>query len=151
MENDFLQEFINQATKENEAKIAQEKRKKHFQEIGRKGGLKKKTSQQFSKVISVRLTEKEFDEIEKQASKYHLKISKYVRMILTEKELKINEFKTEEILLQYGNHFIRIKNLLRHRAFSEFENKKQILHEIENITILIYQYLYEKQNKQNPT
>jgi hypothetical protein len=27
MENDFLQEFINQATQENEAKIAQEKRK----------------------------------------------------------------------------------------------------------------------------
>ena len=114
-------------------------------------GLKKKTSQQFSKVISVRLTEKEFDEIEKQASKYHLKISKYARMILTEKELKINEFKTEEVLLQYGNHFIRIKNLLRHRAFSEFENKKQILHEIENVTKLIYQYLYEKQNKQKPT
>jgi hypothetical protein len=38
-------------------------------------------------------------------------------MILTEKELKINEFKTEEVLLQYGNHFIRIKNLLRHRDF----------------------------------
>ena len=72
-------------------------------------------------------------------------------MILTEKELKINEFKTEEVLLQYGNHFIRIKNLLRHKTFSEFENKKQILHEIENVTKLIYQYLYEKQNKQNPT
>ena len=75
----------------------------------KKRRFKKKTSQQFSKVISVRLTEKEFDEIEKQASKYHLKISKYVRMILNRKELKINEFKTEEILLQYGNHFIRIK------------------------------------------
>ena len=49
------------------------------------------------------------------------------------KRIKINEFKTEEVLLQYGNHFIRIKNLLRHRAFSEFENKKQILHEIENV------------------
>ena len=42
MEKDFLQEFIHQATKENEAKIAQEKRKKHFQELGRKGGLKTK-------------------------------------------------------------------------------------------------------------
>ena len=42
MEKDFLQEFINQATKENEVKIAQEKRKKYFQELGRKGGLKTK-------------------------------------------------------------------------------------------------------------
>ena len=151
MQDQFFKDFFEKARLEKEKLDDEKKRKKHFQEIGRKGGLKKKTSQQFSKIISVRLTEKEFDEIEKQASKYHLKISKYVRMILTEKELKINEFKTEEILLQYGNHFIRIKNLLRHRAFSEFENKKQILHEIENITKLIYQYLYEKQNKQKPT
>ncbi|WP_322545258.1 plasmid mobilization protein [Elizabethkingia miricola] len=151
MENDFLKNFIFQISKQQEQKDAEEKRKKHFQTIGRKGGLKKKTSGQFSKVVSVRLTEKEFEEIEKQASKYNLKISKYLRLILTEKELKINEFKTDEVLLQYGNHFIRIKNLLRHHEFSEFENKKQILHEIEIVTNLIYQYLYEKQNKQKPT
>ncbi|MCL1667519.1 special sigma factor [Elizabethkingia ursingii] len=151
MENDFLKNFILQISKQQEQKDAEEKRKKHFQTIGRKGGLKKKTSGQFSKVVSVRLTEKEFEEIEKQASKYNLKISKYLRLILTEKELKINEFKTDEVLLQYGNHFIRIKNLLRHHEFSEFENKKQILHEIEIVTNLIYQYLYEKQNKQKPT
>ncbi len=30
MKNDFLQEFINQATQENEVKIAQEKRKNIF-------------------------------------------------------------------------------------------------------------------------
>ena len=65
MEKDFLEEFVKKALEENEKKEDGEKRKKHFQEIGRKGGLKKKTSQQFSKVISVRLTEKEFDEIEK--------------------------------------------------------------------------------------
>ena len=87
MENDFLKEFIHQATKENEAKIADEKRKKHFRELGWKGGLKKKTSQQYSKVVSVRLTEKEFEEIETLSSKYNLKISKYLRLILTEKEL----------------------------------------------------------------
>ncbi|MBH2024842.1 MAG: special sigma factor, partial [Flavobacteriales bacterium] len=40
MEKDFLQEFIYQVAKENEANIAQEKRKKYFQELGRKGGLK---------------------------------------------------------------------------------------------------------------
>lgn len=151
MEKDFLKDFVFQISKQQEQKDAEEKRKKYFQNIGRKGGLKKKTSQQFSKVVSVRLTEKEFEEIEKQASKYNLKISKYLRLLLNEKELKINEFKTDEVLLEYGNHFIRIKNLLRLREFSEFENKKQILHEIEAVTNLIYQYLYEKQNKHNHT
>ncbi len=148
MENDFLKDFILQISKQQEQKNADERRKKHFQTIGRKGGLKKKTSQQFSKVVSVRLTEKEFEEIGKQASKYNLKISKYLRLLLTEKELRINEFKTDQVLLQYGNHFVRIRNLLRHREFSEFENKKEILREIENVTQLIYQYLYEKQNTQ---
>ncbi len=148
MENDFLKDFILQISKQQEQKDADERRKKHFQTIGRKGGLRKKTSQQFSKVVSVRLTEKEFEEIEKQASKYNLKISKYLRLLLTEKELRINEFKTDQVLLQYGNHFVRIRNLLRHREFSEFENKKEILREIENVTQLIYQYLYEKQNTQ---
>ena len=58
MEKDFLEEFVNQATQENEAKIAQEKRKKYFRELGKKGGLNTKASLQFSKVISVRVTEK---------------------------------------------------------------------------------------------
>ena len=49
MEKDFLEEFVKKALEENEKKEDGEKRKKHFQEIGRKGGLKKKTSQQFSK------------------------------------------------------------------------------------------------------
>ena len=151
MKNDFLQEFINQATQENEVKIAQEKRKKHFQELGRKGGLKTKENKKLDKVISIRMTHSEYENLLQKQEKYPLKLSTYIRNVLFEKELKINEFKTEEILLQYVNHFIRIKNLLRHRAFSEFENKKQILHEIENITKLIYQYLYEKQNKQKPT
>ena len=151
MKNDFLQEFINQATQENEAKIAQEKRKKHFRELGRKGGLKTKENKKLDKVISIRMTHSEYENLLQKQEKYPLKLSTYIRNVLFEKELKINEFKTEEVLLQYGNHFIRIKNLLRHRAFSEFENKKQILHEIENVTKLIYQYLYEKQNKQKPT
>jgi len=147
MKNDFLQEFINQATQENEVKIAQEKRKKHFRELGKKGGLKKKTSQQFSKVISVRVTEKEFQEIENKASKYHLKTSKYVRLILTEKELKINEFKTDEILLQFGNNFKKITNLLRNREWTVFENKKEILAKIETTVDLIHHYLYSKIQK----
>lgn len=147
MEKDFLEEFVNQATQENEAKIAQEKRKKYFRELGKKGGLKTKTSLQFSKVISVRVTEKEFEEIEKKASEYHLKISKYVRLILTEKEIKINEFKTDEILLQFGNNFKKITNLLRNREWTVFENKKEILAKIETTVDLIHQYLYTKVHK----
>ena len=46
MEKDFLEEFVKKALEENEKKEDGEKRKKHFREIGRKGGLKKKTSQQ---------------------------------------------------------------------------------------------------------
>ena len=147
MEKDFLEEFINQATQENETKIAQEKRKKHFRELGKKGGLKTKTSLQFSKVISVRVTEKEFEEIEKKASEYHLKISKYVRLILTEKEIKINEFKTDEILLQFGNNFKKITNLLRNREWTVFENKKEILAKIETTVDMIHHYLYSKIQK----
>ena len=147
MEKNFLEEFVKKALEENEKKEDGEKRKKHFQEIGRKGGLKKKTSQQFSKIISVRLTEKEFDEIEKQASKYHLKISKYVRLILTEKEIKINEFKTDEILLQFGNNFKKITNLLRNREWTVFENKKEILAKIETTVDMIHHYLYSKIQK----
>ena len=147
MEKDFLEEFINQATQENETKIAQEKRKKHFRELGKKGGLKKKTSQQFSKVISVRVTEKEFQEIENKASKYHLKTSKYVRLILTDKELKINEFQIDEILLQFGNNFKKITNLLRNREWTVFENKKEILAKIETTVDMIHHYLYSKIQK----
>ena len=147
MEKDFLEEFVNQATQENEAKIAQEKRKKYFRELGKKGGLKTKTSLQFSKVISVRVTEKEFEEIEKKASEYHLKISKYVRLILTVKEIKINEFKTDEILLQFGNNFKKITNLLRNREWTVFENKKEILAKIETTVDMIHHYLYSKIQK----
>jgi len=90
------------------------------------------------------VTEKEYSEIYKKAETLNLKLSKYVRMVLTEKELKINEFKTDEVLLRYGNHFIRITNLLRNREWNEFENKKQILEEIQTATKLIREYLYQK-------
>ena len=112
--------------------------------IGRKGGLAKKQSAKYSKIISTKVTEKEYSEIYKKAETLNLKLSKYVRMVLTEKELKINEFKTDEVLLRYGNHFIRITNLLRNREWNEFENKKQILEEIQTATKLIREYLYQK-------
>ena len=147
MGKDFLQEFIHQATQENEAKIAQEKRKKHFQELGRKGGLKTKENKKLDKVISIRMTNSEYEILIKKQEKYPLKLSTYIRNVLFEKELKINEFQTDEVLLQYGNHFKKISNLLRNREWSVFENKKEILLRIEILIELIHQYLYSKIQK----
>lgn len=147
MEKDFLQEFINQATKENEVKIAQEKRKKCFQELGRKGGLKTKENKKLDKVISIRMTNSEYEILLQKQEKHPLKLSTYIRNILFEKELKINEFQTDEVLLEYGMHFKKITNLLRNREWNVFENKKEILLRIENLIELIHQYLYSKIQK----
>ena len=147
MEKDFLQEFINQATKENEARIAEEKRKKHFQELGRKGGLKTKENKKLDKVISIRMTNAEYEILLQKQEKHPLKLSTYIRNVLFEKELKINEFHTDEVLLQYGTHFKKITNLLRNREWNVFENKKEILVRIENLIELIHRYLYSKTQK----
>ena len=147
MEKDFLQEFIHQATQENEAKIAQEKRKKYFQELGRKGGLKTKEYKKLDKVISIRMTNEEYETLIQKQKKYHLKLSTYIRNVLFEKELKVNEFQTDEILLKFGNNFKKITNLLRNREWNVFENKKEILEKIENLIGLIHQYLYSKTQK----
>lgn len=147
MQNDFLQELINQANKENEAKIAQEKRKKHFQELGRKGGLKTKENKKLDKVISIRMTNSEYEILIQKQKEYPLKLSTYIRNVLLEKELKINEFQTDETLLQFGTHFKKITNLLRNREWNVFENKKEILAKIENVVDLIHQYLYSKIQK----
>ena len=122
MEQDFLMNFITKIQQEQEQKDAEEKRKNHFRTIGKKGGLAKKKSALFSKTISAKLTQREFEAIKEKAKKQNLKISQYVRLILTERELKINEFKTDEVLLSYGNNFKRIKNLLRNHEFSNLEN-----------------------------
>ena len=147
MEKDFLQEFIHQVAKENETKIAQEKRKKHFQELGRKGGLKTKQNKKLDKVISIRMTNSEYEILLQKQEKHPLKLSTYIRNILFEKELKINEFQTDEVLLQYGAHFKKITNLLRNREWNAIENKKEILMRIENLIELIHQYLYIKIQK----
>ena len=143
MEQDFLTNFITKIQEEQEEKNAEEKRKNYFKTIGKKGGLAKKKSALFSKTISAKLTEKEFEILRIKAEKLNLKISKYVRLVLTEKELKVNEFKTDEVLLSYGNNFNRIKNLLRNREFSSLENKAEVMREIEGVTKLIYNYLYQ--------
>ena len=41
------------------------------------------------------------------------------------------------------NNLNRIKNLLRNREFSSLENKAEIMREIEGVTKLIYNYLYQ--------
>ena len=147
MEQDFLTNFITKIQQEQEQKDAEEKRKNYFKTIGKKGGLAKKKSALFSKTISAKLTEKEFEILKIKAEKLNLKISKYVRLVLTEKELKVNEFKTDEVFLSYGNNFNRIKNLLRNREFSSLENKAEIMREIEGVTKLIYNYLYQNRTR----
>ena len=147
MEQDFLTNFITKIQQEQEQKDTEEKRKNYFKTIGKKGGLAKKKSALFSKTISAKLTEKEFEILRIKAEKLNLKISKYVRLVLTEKELKVNEFKTDEVLLSYGNNFNRIKNLLRNREFSSLENKVEIMREIEEVTKLIYNYLYQNRTR----
>ena len=150
MENrnsDFLKNIITKSTEQKMQKVIAEKRKKYFQDLGRKGGLKKKSNLQLTKIISFRLTELEYEESQKKSQKYNLKLSAYARMIHLQKELKINEFKIDEILLQYGNNSKRITNLLRHREWTVFENKKEILTKIETTNDLMYQYLYSKMNQ----
>jgi len=147
MEKDFLEELIIGITNENETKIAQEKRKKYFKELGRKGGLKTKENKKLDKVISIRMTNSEYEILIQKQKKYPLKLSTYIRNILFEKELKINEFQTDEVLLQYGTNFKKISNLLRNREWNVFENKKEILVRIENLIGLIHQYLYSKTQK----
>ena len=149
MKTDNLKIFIDKMAQEKEQKINAEKRKKHFQEIGRKGGLKTKTEQQLSKVVSFRLTDLEYEDSQQKAQKFSLKLSAYSRMVHLENELKVNEFETDKMLLNYGNNFVRISNLLRNREWNMFENKKEILKEIQEILYLIRQYLYSKMNERN--
>ncbi|MFC0342838.1 plasmid mobilization protein [Epilithonimonas hispanica] len=150
MENDFLKSFVLKVSREQEQKKETENRKKYFRELGKKGGLKKKSGNHLSRVVSVRFTEKEFKFLEDEAKKYSLKISTFLRMVATKEELKVNQFETDKILLEYGNNFIRITNLLRNSEWSAFENKKNILLEIETVLNLIKQYLYQKiQEREN--
>lgn len=149
MKDDFLKNIITKAAEQKVQKINAEKRKKHFQEIGRKGGLKTKSEQQLSKVVSFRLTDLEYEDSQEKAQKFNLKLSAYSRMIHVGKELKINEFKIDEILLQYVNNSKKITNLMRHREWNMFENKKEILAKIETTNDLMYQYLYSKMDERN--
>ncbi len=149
MKTDNLKMFIDKMAQENERKMNAEKRKKHFQEIGRKGGLKKKSEQQLSKVISFRLTDLEYEDSQKKAQEFNLKLSAYSRMVHLQKELKVNEFEIDKTLLNYGNNFTRITNLLRNREWNMFQNKKRILMEIQEVIDLIRQYLYSRMNDKN--
>ena len=149
MKADNLKNFIDKMAQENERKMNAEKRKKHFQEIGRKGGLRKKSEQQLSKVISFRLKDFEYEDSQKKAKEFNLKLSSYTRMDHLQKELKVNEFEIDKTLLNYGNNFARITNLLRNREWNMFQNKKRILMEIQEVIDLIRQYLYSRMNDKN--
>ena len=147
--NDFLKNIITKSTEQKMQKVAAEKRKKYFQDLGRKGGLKKKSTLQLTKIISFRLNDLEYEESQIKSQKYNLKLSAYARMVHLQKELKIKEYDTDKILLKYGNNFIRIKNLLRHREWNVFQNKSKIIQEIEEVLDLIRTYLYSKKTQDN--
>ncbi len=147
--NDFLKNIITKSTQQKMQKVAAEKRKKYFQDLGRKGGLKKKSNLQLTKIISFRLTDLEYEESQIKSQKYNLKLSAYARMVHLQKELKVREYDTDKTLLKYGNNFIRIKNLLRHREWNVFQNKSKIIQEIEEVLDLIRTYLYSKKTQDN--
>ena len=131
MEENYLKRILIKTTQEKEQKINAEKRKKYFQDLGRKGGLKKKSDLHLTRIISFRLTDLEYENTQKKSQKYNFKLSAYARMVHLQKELKVKEFKIDETLLQYANNSKRITNLLRHREWNVFENKKEILTKIE--------------------
>ena len=141
MKNDFSKKIIAKAAEQKVQKIDAEKRKKYFQDLGRKGGLKKKNNSQLDKIISFRLSVFEYQNELKKAEKVGLKLSTFARMVYHQKELKIKEFETEKLLYTYGNNFIRIKNLLRHREWNVFKNKSEIIKEIELVLQLMREYL----------
>ena len=147
MEENYLKRILIKTTQEKEQKINAEKRKKYFQDLGRKGGLKKKSDLHLTRIISFRLTDLEYENTQKKSQKYNFKLSAYARMVHLQKELKVKEFKIDETLLQYANNSKRITNLLRHREWNVFENKKEILTKIEVTNDLMYQYLYSKINQ----
>lgn len=144
MEENYLKRILIKTTQKKEQRINAEKRKKYFQEIGRKGGLKTKSNSQLTKVVSFRLTDMEYKDSIRESQKYNLRLSTYARLRYLEKTFKIKEFENDEFLLTYGNSFIRINNLLRHREWNMFENKKRIMDEIEEVLRLIKNYLYSK-------
>lgn len=144
MEDNYLRRIVVKTTQEKEQKNSAKKRRKYFQEIGRKGGLKTKSNSQLTKVISFRLTDMEYKDSISESQKYNLRLSTYARLRYLEKTIKIKEFESDEFLLTYGNSFIRINNLLRHREWNMFENKKRIMDEIEEVLRLIKNYLYSK-------
>ncbi|KIA84674.1 hypothetical protein OA84_03995 [Kaistella solincola] len=144
MEENYLKRILIKTTQKKEQRINAEKRKKYFQEIGRKGGLKTKSNSQLTKVVSFRLTDMEYKDSIRESQKYNLRLSTYARLRYLEKTFKIKEFENDEFLLTYGNSFIRINNLLRHREWNMFENKKRIMDEIEEVLRLIRKYLYSK-------
>lgn len=141
MNNEFLKNIITKSTEQKMQKVAAEKRKKYFQDLGRIGGLKKKNNSQLDKIISFRLSVFEYQNELQKAEKVGLKLSTFARMVYQQKELKIKEFETEKLLYTYGNNFIRIKNLLRHREWNVFKNKSEIIKEIELVLQLMREYL----------
>ena len=101
-----------------------------FSEWGKLGGRPIK-NYKMSKVISFRLTPKEFAEIEVKAKNKKMIIAEYCRVILNEREIpNVEQNKT---LIKYANNFSKIKNYMQMGIFNESEKKRQI----DEIEVLI--------------
>ena len=93
MKEDFFKKFVQRATEENEQKLTAEKRKNHFKDLGRRGGLKKKSDPQLTRIISFRMTESEYQVEFEKAEKVKLKLSTFARMVYQGKVLKMTNLK----------------------------------------------------------
>lgn len=148
MEEDFLSAFVQQIAEQTEVQNKIKSRSEYFRKIGKKGGEARRKSAKFLKrKITIRFTENEVAGLQKEADKVGLNLSSYLRHLITQNEIKINEFKTDEVLLSYANNFAKISNLIRHRGFTEFESKKLILKEIEELLKLMRNYFIKKENE----
>ena len=83
MENDFLKSFVLKVSREQEQKKETENRKQYFRELGKKGGLKKKSANQLLRVVSVRFTEKEYIQLKSKCDAAGMKMEPFLRALVS--------------------------------------------------------------------
>lgn len=145
-----LEELAKRIFEKDKEISSEHERKKHFRKIGRIGGLKnRKSGLVKEKYLKVRMTENELENLQQKAKENDLNLSEYSRLILFNRELKINEFKTKKILLEIVRNFKWITNLLRQKEWNQFENKTKILAEIELTISMTRDFLTSKNELKN--
>lgn len=126
MNENFLKAFIKDAEIHKQNK-KEEVKKNQFREWGKKGGRPKKEINK-TKIISLRFTVSEYQELLHKSELAKIKIADYCRIVLRDKPLVKEE--QNKTLIQFGNNFKRIGNFMKMGVFSS-EEKARILTEIE--------------------